>query len=504
MKKKLILTVAMLCMAFGLRAQLDIPDPPVFESASVVPGSSPTQVVLSWQPSDSVDVEGYVIYLVEDGITSSYDTVWGRLTTTYTNTASIAGGEPEKYRLAAIDTLENLSRLTDPHTTMYAFPYYEICDLEVRLDWTEYQGWDNVDHYDVYRKLAGESYSLLSTVDGNDSEFLDDELQPFSQYCYYVEAFRDDGISATSNETCVFTSSHEPPAYINADYASVENENIDLKFTVDTAGETERYKILRSVDSLSDFTVIHTISETEQPVLTYTDVNVIPDVHKYYYKLQAIDPCDKVSAESNHASNIVLKIRKDDMLNHHLSWDAYETWQGGVQEYRVYRHFGTDAPVQIVITDEDERSHKNNISDYVKAKHENDEIVPADYCYYVAGVEDASGNPLGMQSVSKSNEVCVSHQPRLYIPNAFYPNSYELENRVFKPMVSFARENAYRFAVYDRWGMEIFSTTDPTEAWDGTSGDRKAPPGRYVYHVSYTDFDGKEYMKSGIFLLYNE
>ncbi len=451
-----------------------------------------------------MDVEGYVIYLVENGITSSYDTVWGRLTNTYTNMTSVAGGEPETYRMAAIDTLENLSRLTDPHTTMYAFPYYEICELEVRLDWTEYEGWDNIDHYDVYRKLAGNGYAKISTVNGSNSEYVDGDLQAFSQYCYYVEAFRGDGISAKSNETCVYTSSHEPPTYINADYASVENGNIELRFSVDSAGETDRYKILRSVDSANDFSVIKTIPNSDQLIVTHTDANVSPATHKYFYKIQAEDPCGNVSAESNHASNIILKISADKMLNHDLSWDEYKTWQGGVNHYKVFRHFGDDAPMLIREKDPDERSLTNNISDYVKNKHERGEVVPSGYCYYVTGVEDQYSNPLGIQGLSKSNEVCVSHRPRIFAPNSFYPNSYETQNRYFKPVVTFVRSTGYEFKVFDRWGMEIFSSNDPTEAWDGTIDERKAAPGTYVYHVVFTDFEGEEFMKSGRFLLYNE
>ena len=60
--------------------------------------------------------------------------MYGRLTTTYVNFGSVA----------ACDTLDNISLLTIPHTTMYAFPYYDKCEVAVDLAWNPYEGWEAV------------------------------------------------------------------------------------------------------------------------------------------------------------------------------------------------------------------------------------------------------------------------------------------------------------------------------------------------------------------------
>ncbi|MFW5805236.1 MAG: gliding motility-associated C-terminal domain-containing protein [Bacteroidales bacterium] len=499
-----LLVIAGCFMASQAYTQLDIPDAPVFKSASVVPGSDPAEVNLTWLPSDSLDVDSYIIYKVNTGITQAYDTVWGRLTTSYTDDVTMASDEPVTYRLAARDSLENLSKLTDPHSTMHVVPDYEICDLEIQLEWTDYIGWNNIDHYDVYRNTTGGSFDRIKTVNGNTSEYVDKTLQAFVNYCYYIEAVRSDGTAAKSNEVCVYTSSYVPPAWINADYASVEGDSIELRFTVDTSGEVNSYKILRATDSADVFTAIQTIENDNQSKIYYIDTDVEPSKNKYYYKLRSIDPCENVSKESNISSNLMVTVESDRMLDHHIAWDEYETYRGGVLEYKVYRHFGYDAPVSVASMDADVFTHSNNISDYVKKKHKLNKTVPHQYCYYVAAVEDSSENPLNIQGVSKSNEVCVSHRPLFFIPNTFYPNSYEEINRCFKPMVSFAREDGYKFVVYDRWGIEIFSTKEPYEAWDGSTENRKAPPGKYVYYVRFLDHEGKEFVRSGVFLLYNE
>ena len=502
---KQIVTIILLYTSLVLQAQVDVPDAPVFQSASVVPGASPGEVILKWSPSDSLDVKGYYIFKVNsEGITNYLDTVYGRLTTTYTNTASLANGQTETYRLAAFDTLDNISLLTAPHTTVYAFPYYDKCSLEVNLDWNAYDGWSSIESYNIYRRKTGNSYSLIGNVEGSLTNYIDDNLEPNEQYCYYVEAVRADGIKATSNQTCVFTSSHTPPAFLNADYASVESGQIKLSFTADTAGEVIEYKLQRAIDTPSGWSNISTLNDVNSIKLLYTDADVQPDLTKYFYRLQAIDPCNNVSATSNIASNIILKAATDEQLTHYLEWDAYQEWQGDIQSYHIVRHYGDDAPQSIQSLGAETLRGSVNISSYVNDKHNQQRVVPYTYCYYIMATEDASTNPIGIQGVSKSNEVCVSHQPRVYIPNAFFPNSYNMKNRIFKPVVSFAMETGYEFIVYDRWGSIIFRTTDQTEGWDGSTGRREAPPGRYVYLVNYTDFLGESYQKSGIFLLYSD
>jgi hypothetical protein len=354
----------------------------------------------------------------------------------------------------------------------------------------------------VYRRKTGESYVLIANVNGELSEYVDNQLESNVQYCYYVEAVRGDGVKSTSNQTCIFTSAHLAPMYLNADYATVEEANIQLRFTVDTAGEVDFYRLQRAVDTPTNFETIKTITDVNSVRLTYTDSNVTPDISKYYYRLQSVDPCNNVSAVSNLASNMILNIDVDNQLVHNLSWTEYENWEGDVQSYRVVKKYGDDGESVISNLSIGSSTYSTSISGYVTEKYTRSEIIPSQYCYYIIATEDASSNPIGVQGMSKSNEVCVSHSPRIYMPNAFYPNSYNVENRIFRPVISFVKETGYEFLVFNSWGEEIFRTTSPVEGWDGSTKNYDAPSGRYVYFVSYTDASGDVSQKSGVFLLY--
>jgi gliding motility-associated-like protein len=73
----------------------------------------------------------------------------------------------------------------------------------------------------------------------------------------------------------------------------------------------------------------------------------------------------------------------------------------------------------------------------------------------------------------------------IFIPNAFSPDG-DGNNEVWQPVV--CPTLAYEAAVYDRWGIRIFQTTDTNEPWTGTlgGGDDPAPIGVYTYTVNVT------------------
>jgi gliding motility-associated-like protein len=61
-----------------------------------------------------------------------------------------------------------------------------------------------------------------------------------------------------------------------------------------------------------------------------------------------------------------------------------------------------------------------------------------------------------------------------FAPNSFTPNGDDI-NETWRPEVRGAR--LYRLEVFDRWGRQVFGTTDPEEAWDG----KNAVTGPYAY-----------------------
>lgn len=84
---------------------------------------------------------------------------------------------------------------------------------------------------------------------------------------------------------------------------------------------------------------------------------------------------------------------------------------------------------------------------------------------------------------------------RLGFPTAFSPNGDGI-NDTFGP-VNFCPVTAYEFLVFNRWGVQVFSTRDPADAWDGAAGGEDLPSGMYLWMARYQTPEGEAVKESG-------
>jgi gliding motility-associated-like protein len=93
---------------------------------------------------------------------------------------------------------------------------------------------------------------------------------------------------------------------------------------------------------------------------------------------------------------------------------------------------------------------------------------------------------------------CLIIEPvfTLYIPSAFSPNSDGL-NDAFKPTGEYIRN--FEMYIFDRWGMEIYHTTDINEGWNGTVHGSSAISQEdvYIYRITVTDSEGNQHSYIG-------
>ena len=96
---------------------------------------------------------------------------------------------------------------------------------------------------------------------------------------------------------------------------------------------------------------------------------------------------------------------------------------------------------------------------------------------------------------SRSNEICLTQTPIIFIPNAFHPGG--LYNEVFYCSNAFVSAVDYSFDIYNRWGENIFHTTNPQEGWTGTVNGQQAPEAIYIYRLKTKNADGSDLEKVG-------
>jgi gliding motility-associated-like protein len=91
----------------------------------------------------------------------------------------------------------------------------------------------------------------------------------------------------------------------------------------------------------------------------------------------------------------------------------------------------------------------------------------------------------GACSDTISRTILVFDISTLFLPNAFTPNN-DTRNDVFLPGYTNILDNSYQMIIFDRWGQEIFRTTEPDLGWGGEG----CPQGVYPYKVVFRDRDG--------------
>jgi len=89
----------------------------------------------------------------------------------------------------------------------------------------------------------------------------------------------------------------------------------------------------------------------------------------------------------------------------------------------------------------------------------------------------------------------------IFFPGAFTPNN-DGHNDVYKPSV-YAVLDKFYMAIYDRWGVKVFETTDPYRGWDGKFNGQPQKEDTFVWYAQYRlrSEHGKETVKKGTFVL---
>ena len=80
--------------------------------------------------------------------------------------------------------------------------------------------------------------------------------------------------------------------------------------------------------------------------------------------------------------------------------------------------------------------------------------------------------------IKEGTEDCyITH---VYVPNIFSPNDKDNPENEYL-MVYGKGIKTIDFKIFDRWGNEVFHTTDVNEGWDGTYKGKPALVGDYTY-----------------------
>ena len=144
-------------------------------------------VDLSWYPSPSPEVIGYIIYRETNIGFIPIDTVFSG--TTYTDLDALPNNTVETYFVNALDQCGNTSIFDDPHNTILLETAVDICSQTILLNWNPYQNWQNsTEEHRIWLSINSAPFQMVDVTDGAATSYLFENANDSDEYCFYVEA----------------------------------------------------------------------------------------------------------------------------------------------------------------------------------------------------------------------------------------------------------------------------------------------------------------------------
>lgn len=131
-----------------------------------------------------------------------------------------------------------------------------------------------------------------------------------------------------------------------------------------------------------------------------------------------------------------------------------------------------------------------NFGDSTNSILQNPEHIYSDVGTYPVTLYVTSSNGC-VDSVSSSVEVIDIITK--FIPNAFTPNKND-RNDVFNVYSHGISDDNFELLIFDRWGKQMFKTTDRNEGWNGAVNNvgEVMEMNTYVYKLTYKEMNGKK------------
>ena len=458
------------------------PLPATLQSVSV----DGNNVVVSWAASPSPEVVAYIVSREVQGIgTQPLDTVFNA--TSYTDTGASPNAQIETYFVEAIDGCGNKSLIAGPHRTILpTITAVDSCERTISLNWNDYEGWDEgVSEYTVFVTPENKMTLEAGIVGGGLTGFTyGGEVNDGQEYCFQIVANRNgDGVQAASSTVCVDAMVVQAVNLLAAVNATVDDGTIQFDWLWNPDAAFDSYRIFQQAIGSDVVGIIEEVSTVATPSMdnTFTDLITDPNSGSYRYQVDVTDECG-VTTSSNTVRTIFLEAKAFDGLND-LQWTPYENELAVVNNYKVFRLSSTGGPVNIGTFDANTllAADKVDLGDPDQSQA----------CYYVEAEVTVTVNDSIVRTVlSRSNTACAQQLARVYVPSAFSPND-DGRNDTFRPYLQFGTPATYELTIYNRWGGQVFQTTDFSEGWDGfSSNGERVPVGPYTFYIRIEQADG--------------
>lgn len=352
--------------------------------------------------------------------------------------------------------------------------------------------------YILYRSTDGVTYTPIDSITDKSIRVYNDKNTPgydVTNYSYFMRAKNLCGYEGPPSDTLgTFEQLKFIPDQQKLVTVSVcDKTKIKVIWPRSWEKDFARYLVYKakSSDKNKDYKLVATYTDVDDTVFVDSDVEV--KTTSYCYHVVMKDTCDNYGPKGREACSIVLKGKSAPFLNT-LNWNQYNYWESGTEKYEiVVRGDKSPIPVSSFVGSTDSIFKDDNLN-----------TVSGIFTYYVVahqqGMNTISNggegySPQQYEGLSYSNEVDLSQQPLVFIPNVFTPNGDDL-NEIWDIRDLFVKD--YHLVVYNKWGQLIFEAYDKSQKWTGiSSGGKTEQSDVYIYQLVYSGYDDKTYTKRG-------
>ncbi len=447
--------------------------------------------VVRWSPSPSPEVIGYQVYKENPYGSGNYFPYPNNSTiiTTTSFTDQSATDLLVRYAILAVSACnksllglgQTADNTTGPHTSMVVSALLEPCEQTITLTWNAYENWRaGVQNYEIWLNKNNTGFQRFTTVSGSTTTYVYENAQDNNLLVFQIRAIEGSVVNrAISNDFALNVAANRPMDYIYLTALNVvDNSSIELTWEWDTDVDYTSGDVLRGTDSLAMSSRL-LLPGVGSVINNFVDNEVDAAAQPYFYRVQSVDDCGQV-VTSNLGKTILLEAKATPEFVNQISWAPAQFEYGTVQSYWLYKIVNGNV-TQIATLGPNDRQ-------YADALNLQDET-EANACYRILAnvtLDFPDGQRRFLQS--QSNSDCATQGSSLQVPNALAPDG---ENRFFRPVVVFGQSiRAYKMLIYDRYGQQLFQTTDLYDAWDGTRNGQALPFGTYVYWIQYQAPDG--------------
>lgn len=289
---------------------------------------------------------------------------------------------------------------------------------------------------------------------------------------YFIELYRIVGgqeelIGSSNTGSSIFLSS------------SPRDNGVNLTWTERVPWLNSSYEVYRADDFTGPYSLIGTTS-----VQAFTDSNLLNgEDYCYYVRSRGSYSISGIVNPILNRSQITCEIPTDltppcppaltiepdcEGMESRLTWNnPNNNCADDVTRYNVYFSSSEGGEFEVVGT-------VNSATDTTFTWSRNGSIAG---CYYVTALDSIQYN----NESDSSNVICVDNCPIYFLPNVFTPNG-DGKNDLFIPLLPYKYIQDIDLVIYNRWGQEMFRTTDPMIRWDGINTATGAPVKDGVYY----------------------